>query len=301
MERQHLGFLFRGGILAATLIFLAKTLLKNWQEVSSLHLQSQAWLYGGVALGIALLAQLCAAFVWGWILEALQHPVPRRWSIVVFLKNTPAKYIPGSVWHLYGRVMAAQKKGITLELATLSVILEPLFVIAAALGLALLNGPHPRLQGLSLGIILLGVHPRILNLLWQRVNQVRGKQLSSVRLQHYPLRVLLGETAFMGLRGITFLLIVLAFTPLSWAALRPLMGGFSFAWLVGLVLPVSPGGIGVFEATAIALLDGILTPGVLLGAVAVYRLVSILAEIIGAALAYLVKEDKEKYSLLLSK
>jgi hypothetical protein len=79
------------------------------------------------------------------------------------------------------------------------------------------------------------------------------------------------------------------------------MGGFSFAWLVGLVLPVSPGGIGVFEATAIALLDGILTPGVLLGAVAVYRLVSILAEIIGAALAYLVKEDKEKYSLLLSK
>jgi uncharacterized membrane protein YbhN (UPF0104 family) len=34
-----------------------------------------------------------------------------------------------------------------------------------------------------------------------------------------------------------------------------LLGAFSLAWLLGLVVPGAPGGLGVFEATAIALLQ----------------------------------------------
>lgn len=291
MKRQF-GVLIRWSIFAVTLLFLTQTLLKNWQAVSRLHLQNQAWLCGGVALGVALLAHLWSAFVWGWILEALQHPVPKRWTLVVFLKNAPARYIPGSVWHLYGRVLAARRRGIAVELATLSVILEPLFIMAGALGLALLNAPYPGLQGLSLVLILLAVHPRVLNLIWHWSRRFRGQDPASVGLQHYPLRVLIGETALMGLRGITFSLVVLAFTPLDWEAFSQLVGGFSFAWASGMVTPV-PAGLGVFEAVAIALMDGFLAPGLLLGAVAVYRLVSILAETIGAALAYLTHQGSE--------
>lgn len=292
MQRHYFGFLIRWSIFAVTLLFLTKTLLKNWQAVSTLHLQTQAWFYGSVALGVALLAHLWSAFVWGWILEALQHPVPKRWTLVVFLKNAPARYIPGSVWHLYGRVLAARRRGITLELATLSVILEPLFVMAGALGLALLNTPYPGLQALSLVLILLAVHPRVLNLLWRLGRQFRGQDPGAVCLQRYPLRVLMGETALMGLRGITFSLVILAFTSFNWRTFGQLLGGFSFAWASGMVTPV-PAGLGVFEAVAIALLDNLLSPGLLLGAVAVYRLISILAETIGAALAYLANQGRE--------
>lgn len=290
--RQLLSFLARWGILGATLLFLFQTLLKNWQQVSELQLQQQAWLYGGIALGIAILAQLWLAYVWGWILAALEHPVPKRWSMVVFLKNSPAKYIPGNVWHFYGRVIAAKKRGIAVDLATLSVILEPLFVIAGALGLALLKPANLELQGLILGLILLAVHPRVLNLLWSSFRQWRGKDKSAACIQHYPVRVLLGATAFMGLRSLTFFWVVLVFTPLSLEAIRPLLGGFSFAWLLSLVLPV-PAGLGVFEASAVAVLDSFLAPGLLLGAVAVYRLLIIVAEIVGAGLAYLVNEGQE--------
>jgi len=292
VKQSLLSTLIRWIILSATFIFLLITLLKHWQEVEALRLRDQAWLYGSAALGIALLAQLWSAYVWGWILAALQQRVPRRWSMVVVLKNNPAKYIPGSIWHLYGRVLAARKKGITVELATLSVILEPLFVIAGALGLTFLSAPFPGLQGLSLALLLLAVHPRILNLIWRWGHRLQGKSATAVCMEHYPLRVFLGAVAFMTLRGVAFVLVLLAFTPLNWEILRPLLGGFSFAWLLSLVAP-APGGIGVFEASAVAVLDNFLAPGLLLGAVAVYRLVSLSSEILGAALAYLVSEGHE--------
>jgi uncharacterized membrane protein YbhN (UPF0104 family) len=66
-----------------------------------------------------------------------------------------------------------------------------------------------------------------------------------------------------------------------------LLGAFSLAWLLGLVVPGAPGGLGVFEATAIALLEQRLSPGLLISAIALYRLVSILAESAGAGLAWL--------------
>ncbi|WP_299402877.1 hypothetical protein [Acaryochloris sp. IP29b_bin.148] len=287
--RRYLKFFIRWGILGVTLFFLIKTLLSHWQDVRTLEFQHQAWLYGCAAFAIALFAQLWLGVLWCWILAAFKQPTPQRWAIVTFLKHTPAKYIPGSIWHLYGQVKAAQKQGLGLELATLSVLLEPLFVIAGALGLALLNTPYAALMGTILGTILIVVHPRVLNFLWHQFRQFQGKDSSTVRMHYYPLRVLMGSLLFMLLRGLIFLLIVLAFTPINWSALSPLMGGFSFAWLLSLVIP-TPAGMGVFEASAIDILHPYLSPGLLLATVAIYRFVNIGAEMMGAGCAYLLKE-----------
>lgn len=285
VNRRQLNRLVNSGIFIATLIFLTLAIENNLQELTAIRFQNQAWLYGGAALGTSLLAHFWSAFVWVWILEDLHQSVPWRWAALVFLKNSPAKYLPGNIWHLYGRVRAAQKVGIVLEIATFSVLLEPLLIAAAALTLTILSALGSGLQGLSLVVILLGIHPRVLNPVLDWIAQQK-KQPAPVRLRHYPLRVLLGEIGFMGLRSISFLITALALTPLNWETLRPLVGGFSFAWLLGLVTPGAPGGLGVFEATAIALLDEFLAPGLLLGVVALYRLESILAEVVGAAFAW---------------
>jgi len=282
--------ILRASIFIATLAFLAITIEKNLQELSAIWEQNQAWCYGGLALGVSLLAHLWSAWVWSWILRDLQQPVSRAWAIAVFLKNSPAKYIPGNIWHLYGRVRAAQKVGIAVEVAALSVLLEPLLIAAAALTLVVLSTPLSSLQGVGLALILLGVHPRLLNPILRWIERQRSKPKTFAFLRQYPLRLYLGEVVFMGLRVIGFLLAVLVFVPLNWAMVRPLVGGFSFAWLLGLVTPGAPGGLGIFEATAIALLNGYLTPGLLLGIVALYRFVSTLAEIVGAGLAWLIEQ-----------
>ena len=147
---------------------------------------------------------------------------------------------------------------------------------------------------LGLVTVLIAVHPRFLNFALQFVSRLKLKannssavDASAFQLVRYPLRPLLGELGFIGLRGTGFLLTLLALKPLELSQIPLLLGAFSLAWLLGLVVPGAPGGLGVFEATAIALLGQRFPPGLVISAIALYRLVSILAEAAGAGLAWL--------------
>jgi hypothetical protein len=63
------------------------------------------------------------------------------------------------------------------------------------------------------------------------------------------------------------------------------LGVFSLSWCLGLVIP-SPGGIGVFESSAIALLNQTFSPAILLSSVALFRLLSLSAEALAAAISW---------------
>jgi uncharacterized membrane protein YbhN (UPF0104 family) len=295
----------RWAIFGGAFFFLAQAVRRHWAEVAQIRIEAAGWGLLAIALLVTLVAHIWTGWVWGWILGDLSQPVPGLWATRTYLKTNIAKYLPGNVWHLYGRVVASQERGIPLGAATLSVLLEPLLMAAAALmlGLVGIRQANWGLQALSLAIALAGVHPRVLNPVLGVLRRLKGsgKQTGDPdadraiaepakrhtwQLKRYPLRPLLGEIGFVLLRGLGFVAIALAFQPIALSQWLPLISGFSFAWLLGLVIPGAPGGIGVFEATAIALLGGQLAPAILLGVVACYRLISTLAEAIGAALAW---------------
>jgi uncharacterized membrane protein YbhN (UPF0104 family) len=187
------------------------------------------------------------------------------------------------------------------------------------------NFSHTMIQfGKILGLtgVLVGVHPVILNFLvrflgkaklkkYPQAPNIGGKssgnnsenpqnyqQLDPGKMQRYPLFPLIGEIIFLWLRGSGFLLAMVAmlqpFDKLNLATLISsvslVLSAFSFAWLLGLIVPGAPGGIGIFEATAIALLQNYFPPGILLGAIAFYRLISVAAEAIGGAIAWLIEK-----------
>ena len=107
-------------------------------------------------------------------------------------------------------------------------------------------------------------------------------------MNQYPLLPLWGETIFLLLRGIAFLALFMAFFPLKLSLIPQVLSGFSFAWLLGLVIPGAPGGIGVFEATIIATFEQQIFPSpVILVVIALYRITSILAELLTAGFAFL--------------
>lgn len=294
--------LIRWAILGGTLFFLGTVLKQHWQKAVSIRLESTGLACLAIALGVTLLAHLCAGGVWSRLLQDLRQPVNGVWLVQAYLKTTIAKYLPGNVWHYYGRVTAATQAGATLETATVSVLLEPLLMAAAALLMTLLcSQPIAAryglsviaLQWLSLFIVLASVHPRIINPLVRYGGKLKQKAIKTdvdsrpFRLEHYPLLPLVGEICFLILRSMGFLLTFLAISPVTSGQLPLLLSAFSLAWLLGLVVPGAPGGIGVFEATAIALLGQTFSPGLLLSVVALYRLISILAEAAGAGLAWL--------------
>lgn len=284
-------------ILGGTLFFLVKTFKDNWQDVAAIQVESSGFLKLLVAFTVTLTAHIWAGLVWGSILQSFRQPVQYRWLIPIYLKTNIAKYLPGNVWHYYGRILAVTKAGGSLEAATVSVLLEPLLMATAALLVALIASSLGwvnskdildfRLQIFSLGVVGLAVHPRVLNPLLQLLSRLKGKTANSIfQLQNYPLLPLLGELLFLGLRGAGFLLTFAALTVVNTSYIPLLLSAFSLAWVIGLVIP-TPGGLGVFETTVIALLSPYFSTGIILSVVAVFRLISILAEIIGAGLGFL--------------
>jgi uncharacterized membrane protein YbhN (UPF0104 family) len=282
-------------VVLAAIAFLGHTLVRYWDEVSALRLGAQGWRWVGLSLGVTLVAHAWAGWVWSWALQALQQPIAGGWSTTVYLQTNLLKYLPGNVWHFWGRVRALQSRGVDLGTALLGVALEPLLMAAAALviGIATPTRYWP-LQLVLLGLVLELLAPRRLNPLARRLGRSKTKAQTSAApvaaapgLTHYPLRPLVGQLIYVVLRGVGFGLLLGAVVPLAAADWLPTLSAFSLAWLAGLVVPGAPGGLGVFEAIALGLLQGRFAPAAVLSAVVLYRLVNTLAEALGAALGSL--------------
>ena len=284
--KPYLRWVILGGIL----FFLASALRQHWQEVTAIRISPSGYAFLAAGLGMTLIAHIWSGWVWSWILREFDLPVKGSWGILVYLKTNIAKYLPGNIWQFYGRIVAAKAAGLPIAAATLSVLLEPLLMAAAAMAIALLGIQQSNWfwQLLILAAVLVGIHPRLLNPLLRLVSRLKKSQdsVEGLQLKRYPLLPLLGEAGFVLLRGAGFLLTLLALSPIAPTQIPMLISAFSFAWMLGLIVPGAPGGIGIFEATALTLLQSQFPAGIILSGVALYRLISILAEAIGAGAAW---------------
>lgn len=289
-------------IFATTLVFIVKIFKDNWQNITEVHLTINGWLWLILSLFMTLIAHIWSAWVWTWIFQTFQQSFSHLWGIRVYLITNIAKYLPGNVGHFYGRVSAISQQGSSLSVASFIVLLEPLLMAASALLIALFSHligliettSNPwllTLQILSLVIVLLGLHPFILNQIILTSNKFnKTDKKASVSLEKYPSFLLLGEIGFILLRGLGFLGTWVAFMPITIYQIPQLLSAFSFAWLLGLIIPGAPGGIGVFEATMITLLKTSNFPlSILLSTIAIFRVISIIAELLGAGLGLLLK------------
>ena len=288
-------------ILGVTLFFLAKTLKDNWEQVLEIRISNSGWVSLGTALIMTIIAHVWSAVVWFWIIKEFNQKVNLRWAIRVYLLTNIAKYLPGNIWHFYGRINATKQVGVPVETAILSVLIEPLLMAAAALGVALFGSTQESwfLQFLFFLAVISIVHPRILNPVIKYLAKIKLKVIKSdlepvteLKLKRYPLKPFVGEICFVLIRGSGFLLTILAFNSVELNQVFFIFSAFSLAWLLGLVVPGAPGGVGVFEATALALLEQKFSPGIVLSAVAFYRLISVLAETFAAGLAWLEQKSQ---------
>lgn len=286
-------------ILGGTLFFLGEAFFKHWEEIASIRFGESQWAVVALALVTTLMAHVWSALVCYLLLRSFRQPVDLGWMVQVYLKTNIAKYLPGNVWHFYGRIQAVKSRGSTLSAAVMSVLLEPILMAAAALILALVAMQIGVLAWdgsqifplIGLGIVLTGIHPRFLNRVLKILGRSKAKKFGDTQLyiKQYPLVPLLGEVIFVLIRGTGFVLVMSAFFSLQFKQILFLYSTFSWAWCLGLVIPV-PGGLGVFETSVIALLGSQFPAGLLLSGLALFRGVSILAEAIAATLAWIKTE-----------
>lgn len=251
---------------------------------------------GYLALAFVLLVLRGPVPAYGWwaIMRQLGCVLPWWRSVRILYYSALAGFLPGSVWHAVSRVYLAEKEGVPKSLTTISVVLESVLILLAALvvsSLSLIAWPNPPLWAALLGLVIL------VAIIWRPDLAFRAANWGLQRIGRKPLDVTLGPRDMVRLMlpfilnwlifGAMFYAILAALYPSLSPVYIPLVAGvFTAAWVGGYLAIFVPQGLGVREIIIVTLLSVIGVPAPVATAAALLaRLWSILGVGIWGAIA----------------
>jgi glycosyltransferase 2 family protein len=219
---------------------------------------------GWLAVALVILVVRGPLPVWGWslILHKLGYRISFRKSTRIVYYSALAAYLPGSMWHYVGRVYLAEKEGVPRLRAVISIAIESVLILLAAVavaGLSLAAWPEPPLWAAALALVLLvGViwRPDLFFKLvdWglQKIGRkALGVHLSSKDVLEILVPFVLNWISF----GLIFFALLAALYPgLSLLYIPAVSGIFTAAWVGGYLAIVVPQGLGVREFIIVTLL-----------------------------------------------
>jgi glycosyltransferase 2 family protein len=245
------------GLAVLVFGFLVLTVIDQWSEIQSegVHFHV-AWLIPAIV--ILPLFYVFSALGWDITLRFLGHPIGFGRAQVAWGQPLLARYVPGSVLYVLGRVLLSERAGVPRRTTIASIVYEQAISATSAVVVAayfIIN--HPDLQGQPLrwGVLLLipaailVLHPRVFGPLSTRVLAAFGRE---------PL------PAVVSLRGVLALLV---FYSLNWVVVSfgiycvarsvthipfddlLLVGSAqAIGYFAALVTIVAPAGLGVRDA-----------------------------------------------------
>ena len=117
------------------LAFFALALYDLWPKLAAYDWQLEP---GWLAVALVILVVRGPLPVWGWwlILRKLGYRVSFRKSTRIVYYSALAAYLPGSMWHYVGRVYLAEKEGVPRLRGVISIAIELVLILLAALAVA---------------------------------------------------------------------------------------------------------------------------------------------------------------------
>jgi uncharacterized membrane protein YbhN (UPF0104 family) len=283
-----------GGVAAGVLVlaFLAAALIDGWDAVAGFDWQFDPWFLALAAAGATgSLAIMGAGYV--LLMERLAaRRLPRGRLLSIWSRSLLARYVPGNVMMVAGRVVLGREAGVAGRVSVAASVYEQAFLLGlsalAAVGLLVFAGDLGQgpwlwlVAAVPLGLLVL--HPRVFGPLTRRV---------LTRLGREPLETLLSMRGIWQLAGVY----ALAYASLGigvWATVRGFTGddaggpllvgaGFLLSFVISMLAFVFPSGLGVREGIFALVLARELPGGVAIAAAAATRLVLTLVEIAFAA------------------
>lgn len=247
------------------------------------------------ALLIYLLQIPLATVIWRWILGDLDVRLSATSAYAVIASTQFAKYLPGNVAQHIGRVAVARGYGGDLPRLALSLVYENAIALLAGIHVTvafLSLRPTPALErwlpmeSKSLLLVIATVGAGMLFLLLPRLiacaQHKRGLVAGTGKgLGVSAIRLSLAYGAFLVaflLLGLSFTLLMRAVAPESGFPFLQLCGAFAAAWIIGLLVPGAPAGLGVREGVLIALLAGVAGSAAGIAAISLLRVVTTLGD-----------------------
>ncbi len=276
----------------------------DYAQLSSLEL---SWSLLAVATLLSLAFRYWGVLVWRFILRDLgAKELPKFYELAnVYAKAWMARYIPGTVAWIAGKVYMANKLGISKSRLTVSSILEGGVQVVASIAVSLvILAFDPRLDVISsdakLAMVVLAVllvaalYPPLFNFILRKTYRfIRGKEAfaelhSNMRA---TLRSFLLYSAGAVVAGSSYYFLTIAIYP----AVGPesfwyIVGSFTLAGALGMATPFVPSGLGVRDGVQLVLLSIIMPKEIALAITVFSRLWSAVVDV----LFYLVATSYKK-------
>ena len=258
-------------VAIAGIAFVALRLHDYGAEIDFARFDLIAWSWGAALALIYGLSNLMLALAWWNLLGQFGAHTSRRWAVRAYGISQIARYVPGNIFHLAGRQAMGMAAGLAGWPLAKSAVWE-LGLISATGGLFGLLALPLLVPGLpvtaSAGLFAASIGIAVILLL---------------RFIGLPVARAFGwYVGFLVISALLFVGLVelLADNPVSGVGFwLPLGGAYVLAWLIGLVTPGAPAGVGVRELVLLFLLKGTVGEADLLLAVVLGRVVTVAADL----------------------
>jgi uncharacterized membrane protein YbhN (UPF0104 family) len=247
------------GLAVVIFGFLVLTVVNQWSEIKDegVHFHV-AWLLPAIV--ILPLFYIFSAYGWDLILRFLGYRIGFGRAQVAWGQPLLARYVPGSVLYVLGRVLLSERAGIPRRMTIASIVYEQAISATSAVVVAayfIIN--HPDLQGepyrwavlLLIPAAITVLHPRVFGPLSNKVLGAFGREaLPGV----VPLRGVVALIVYYSLNwivvafGIYCVARSVTFIPLRFDDILLVGSAQAVGYFAALVTLVAPAGIGVRDA-----------------------------------------------------
>lgn len=252
--------------------FVALRLHDYGAEIDFARFDLIAWSWVAALALVYGVSNLMLALAWWNLLGQFGACTSRRWAVRVYGISQIARYVPGNIFHLAGRQAMGMAAGLAGWPLAKSAVWE-LGLISATGGLfGLLALPLLLVPGLpvtaSAGLFAASIGIAVILLL-------RFIGLPAARAFGW-------HVGFLVTSALLFVGLVELLTDNPVAGMElwlPLGGAYVLAWLIGLVTPGAPAGVGVRELVLLFLLKGAVGEADLLLAVVMGRVITVAGDL----------------------
>jgi hypothetical protein len=245
------------GLAALIFGFLVLTVVDQWSEIQSAGVHFHiAWLIPGIVILPIYFA--ISALGWDLTLRYLGYPLGFGRAQVAWGQPLLARYVPGSVLYVLGRVLLSEKAGVPRRITIASIVYEQAISATSAIVVAAyFIIKHPDLQGapwrwgvlLLIPLAILVLHPKVFGPLTNRALRALGREpLPEV----IPLHGIIALIVFYSLNwvvvafGIYCVARSVTFIPFN--DLLLVGSAQAIGYFAALVTLVAPAGLGVRDA-----------------------------------------------------
>jgi uncharacterized membrane protein YbhN (UPF0104 family) len=267
-----------GGLLVTALIFvwMFKPIFANWAGVRN-RIGQIDWRQALLASAMfAIFLFVFRVLSWRHILLGMGARLPLAPTTRIWSASELARYLPGVIWQVVGRVYLVRPYGVSGSVCSASQILELILFLLANVLMAVacltwfgVKQLHDTARwwlvavAAAAPVLFVLLHPRIFYNLLNSILAKLGKPPISQRLPKRQLSALLAW-AMLGLlwQSLAIWLVTHTALDLKLAKWWVVAGAYCLAWCAGFLAFWAPGGLGVRELVFMAALDAGLPPAV---------------------------------------